>query len=55
MMLGEADGLILSDCRSFWMAHAGNIEFVYTLRKGPDEEMIEKTSAACLKGANRYL
>ncbi len=55
MMLGEADGLIIPDWRSFWMGHAGNIEFVYTLRKGLDEETIEKMRNAYLKGANRYL
>ena len=55
MMLGEADGLVIPDWRSFWMGHAGNIEFVYTLRKGLDEETIEKMRGAYLKGANRYL
>lgn len=34
MMLGEADGLLIPDWRAFWMGHSGNIEFVYTLRKG---------------------
>jgi len=55
MMLGEADGLIIPDWRSFWMGHAGNIEFVYTLRKALDEETVEKMRVAYLKGANRYL
>jgi len=55
MMLGEADGLVIPDWRSFWMGHSGNIEFVYTLRKGLDEETIEKMRGAYLKGANRYL
>jgi hypothetical protein len=59
MMLGEADGLVIPDWRTFWrtfwMGHAGNIEFVYTLRKGLDEETIEKMRAAYLKPANRYL
>jgi integrase len=55
MMLGEADGLLIKDWRTFWMGHAGNIEFVYTLRKGLDEETIEKMRGAYLKAANRYL
>ncbi len=55
MMLGEADGLLIPDWRTFWMGHAGNIEFVYTLRKGLDEETIEKMRGAYLKAANRYL
>ncbi len=55
MMLGEADGLLIRDWRTFWMGHAGNIEFVYTLRKGLDEETIEKMRNAYLKAANRYL
>jgi len=55
MMLGEADGLVIPDWRSFWMGHSGNIEFVYTLRKGLDEETVEKMRASYLKAANRYL
>ena len=55
LMLGEADGLLIRDWRTFWMGHAGNIEFVYTLRKGLDEETIEKMRGAYLKAANRYL
>ena len=55
MMLGEADGLVISDWRTFWMGHAGNIEFVYTLHKGLDEETIEKMRGAYMKAANRYL
>jgi len=55
MMLGEADGLLIKDWRTFWMGHAGNIEFVYTLRKGLDEETVEKMRGAYLKAANRYL
>ena len=55
MMLGEADGLLIPDWRSFWMGHSGNIEFVYTLRKGLDEETVEKMRASFLKAANRYL
>jgi len=55
MMLGEADGLLIRDWRTFWMGHAGNIEFVYTLHKGLDEETIEKMRGAYLKAANRYL
>ena len=55
LMLGEADGLVMRDWRTFWMGHVGDIEFVYTLRKGLDEETIEKMRNAYLKGANRYL
>jgi hypothetical protein len=55
MMLGEADGLVIPDWRTFWMGHAGNIEFVYTLHKGLDEETVEKMRGAYLKAANRYL
>lgn len=55
MMLGEADGLLIKDWRTFWMGHSGNIEFVYTLRKGLDEETVEKMRGAYLKAANRYL
>jgi integrase len=55
MMLAEADGLLIKDWRTFWMGHAGNIEFVYTLHKGLDEETVEKMRGAYLKAANRYL
>jgi hypothetical protein len=55
MMLREADGLLIRGWRIFWMGHAGNIEFVYTLHKGLDEETIEEMRGACLKAANRYL
>jgi len=55
MMLGEADGLLIKDWRTFWMGHSGNIEFVYTLHKGLDEETVEKMRGAYLKAANRYL
>jgi hypothetical protein len=55
MMLGEADALLIPDWRTFWMGHAGNIEFVYTLHKGLDEETVEKMRGAYLKAANRYL
>jgi integrase len=55
VMLGEADGLLIKDWRTFWMGHSGNIEFVYTLHKGLDEETIERMRGAYLKAANRYL
>ena len=47
-MLGEADGLVILDWRSFWMGHSGNIEFVYTPRKGPEEGLTERKPPSLL-------
>jgi len=55
MMHAEADGLIIRDWRQFWMGHSGDIEFVYTLQKGLDDDTLERMRDAYQKATNRYL
>src|SRR2546426_1994933 len=55
MMMAETDGLIIRDYRQFWMGHVGDIEAVYTLRKGLSKDVVEKMRESYAKATDKYL
>ena len=55
MMMAESDGCIINDWRVFMMGHAGNIEAVYTVRKGLSQDVIDKMREGYAKAAEKYL
>jgi integrase len=56
MMGAEQDGVIIRDCRAFWMGHSGDVEHTYTLNKGQlPQDLMEGMREAFARASEKYL